>query len=766
MLGEIHMKKGLNASTLKLIAIITMVIDHISWGFFDFYSWQGYTLHIIGRLTIPIMCFFIAEGFRKTHDLKRYILRMTGFAAITVIPFYLFFHEEYAYRQNIIFDYLLALLLLTVLESKRFKKPAKVVLSALLVITSAVIGGWPIMPMVYVLIFYYGDSFKKQATWFCSATVGLVLFMMIAITLNTKYNFYPMYNNWVWWDKAYFLGFMLALPLIKAYNGEKGKYPLGKYFFFIFYPAHFLVLFASKKVIEIYGSYWLYVGLQLFCIVLILCFVIRIMIEKSSKAQNAALLLSVSGLVYAVAFFIETTAKTKELAFGAVTMEYLGEAGAFIGLTIFLSEFYHFRVNKLFYIMEGIIFGSAVIIVHTSEYNHIFYKNVSMDTSGTFPRLVLDYGIGFIAFYMFLVAIFVAGVFRMIRSFRNASEVERRRIILLLIGMCFPWLAVVIRSLGFTGGYEVSFLGLIFAAVFAMLALIKYGYFDSVQQAVTNVIYKSSEGLLVLNNDKNVLYYNSIIHKLFPDISDNKPVSTVPALQDIMDKTFDENGELAELHTPNTVTANDKVYELKTEPILEAGYIQGYMVRAFDCTAHYRSMEELRRSAHIDALTGLYDREIFKQEITRHLSEGGIGALFMTDIDLFKHINDNFGHIVGDEVLVTLADTIRTVFSDEYIYCRVGGDEFMMFVKNTNDMNIIGELAEKLNAVYSENVKKAAEGLNSSLFIGIALSSSLDDDTSDDEIFEALYSLADKALYQTKENGRNGFSFYENVPAV
>lgn len=98
-------------------------------------------LHIIGRLTIPIMCFFIAEGFRKTHDLKKYILRMTIFAAVTFVPFYLFFHEEYAYRQKIIFDYLLALLLLTVLESKKLGKPAKVMLSILLAVISLVIGG-------------------------------------------------------------------------------------------------------------------------------------------------------------------------------------------------------------------------------------------------------------------------------------------------------------------------------------------------------------------------------------------------------------------------------------------------------------------------------------------------------------------------------------------------------------------------------------------------------------------------------------------------
>lgn len=757
------MKKGLNASTLKMIAIIAMVIDHISWGFFDFYSWQGYVLHIIGRLTIPIMCFFIAEGFRKTHNLRRYILRMAFFAALSVIPFYLFFHEEYAYRQNIIFDYLLALLLLVVLESKRFKVPVKVILSTLLVIISMVIGGWPIMPMIYVLIFYYAGSFKKRAVWFCSTTVGLVLFMMIGIMLNTRYNFYPMYNNWVWWDKSYFLGFMLALFLLKAYNGEKGRYPLGKYFFYFFYPVHLFLLYVLKLVINNYGSYWIYIGLQLFCILLVLCFICRIMFEKSSKAQNATVLLSVSGLVYTVAFFIETTARTKELAFGAVTMEYLGEAGAFLGATIFLSVFCHFRVKRWFYLIEGIFFGGAVILVYTAEYNHIFYKSIGMDFSGDFPRLILDYGIGFTIFYMFLMVLCVVATIKIVKSYQKSSEIERKRMLLLLGGMCSPWLAIIVRSMGLTGGYEVSFLGIIFTAIFMILALIKYGYFDSVQLAVTNVIYKSNEGLLVLDNDKYVLYYNNIVQKIFPQIAERQSVKLVPVLSDMMNKCFDENGEIVESSMQNTIEANDRIYEMKTEPILEAGYIQGYMVRVFDYTTHYRSMEELRKTAHIDALTGLYDREIFKQEITCHLSNEGIGALFMVDIDFFKLINDHFGHVIGDEVLVSLSKAIRMVFAGEHIYCRVGGDEFMMFVKNTNDMAVIGQLAQELNSVYRENTRSIAEGLGSSLSIGIALSASIPSDTESNDLFETLYSLADKALYHAKEEGKNGFMFYENM---
>lgn len=121
--------------------------------------------------------------------------------------------------------------------------------------------------------------------------------------------------------------------------------------------------------------------------------------------------------------------------------------------------------------------------------------------------------------------------------------------------MCFPWLVVVIRSMGLTGGYEISFLGIIFTAVFAMLALIKYGYFDSVQQAVTNVIYKSNEGLLVLDNDKNVLYYNSIIKQIFPNIAERQSVSTVPVLCDTVDNYFDKNSGIL-----NTVEADGRIY--------------------------------------------------------------------------------------------------------------------------------------------------------------------------------------------------------------
>lgn len=757
------MKKGLNATTLKTIAIIAMVIDHISWGFFDFYSIQGYMLHIIGRLTIPIMCFFIAEGFKKTHNLKRYILRMTVFAIITIIPFYLFFHEEYGYRQNIIFDYLLALLMLTVCESKKFGLPIKILLASALVITSMLIGGWPVMPILYVLIFYYADSFKKQAALFSGATIVLVLFMMLGISLNTKYNFLPMYSQWVWWDKSYFLGFILALFLLRKYNGEKGKCLFGRYFYFIFYPAHFLVLYAIKMIISTFGSYGVYIGFQVFCICLLTFFIAYVLLVKSSKAQSSTILFCVCTLVYEVAFLIETTAKSLDVASTAVTFEYVGEAGAFMGLTIFLAEFCHFRVHKAFYILEGIIYSLSVVLVHTARNNRFFYKSMSMDFSGEFPRLVLEYGYGFYGFIIVVALYFMFFAYMMLKAYPGASEIEQKRLKHLLFGLTCPWLAVIIRKMGLTGGYEISFVGLIFSEVEVMVALLRYGYFDSVQLAVTNVIYKSNEGLLVMDTQKNILYFNSVVDDIFPGIAQMQHISKVPKLQTCLEKCFDDNGNLIEAYSANIIQANDKIYEVKTEPILESGYIQGYMARVVDYTSHYHRLEELRKSAHIDALTGLFDRELFKQEITEYLSNGGVGALYMLDVDYFKEINDNFGHMVGDDVLVSLSETIRAVFTDKNLYSRIGGDEFMIFVKGTQDREALSTYAKRLQEAYKKNVTDIDENLFSSISIGIAVSTMISSDTDGKDAFEALYSLADKALYYVKNKDKDGFSFYKGV---
>lgn len=82
---NMNKEKGLNANQLKLIAILAMTLDHLTWTLFPGYSTEWYVIlfHIIGRLTAPIMWFFIAEGFHYTHDIKKYAIRLFVLAAIS-----------------------------------------------------------------------------------------------------------------------------------------------------------------------------------------------------------------------------------------------------------------------------------------------------------------------------------------------------------------------------------------------------------------------------------------------------------------------------------------------------------------------------------------------------------------------------------------------------------------------------------------------------------------------------------------------------------
>ena len=84
-------KKFLNSNAIKLIAIVAMTIDHIAWAVYPGYSTEpgAIVMHIIGRITCPIMCYCIAEGFHYTHDVKKYTLRLLIFALISHVPYML-----------------------------------------------------------------------------------------------------------------------------------------------------------------------------------------------------------------------------------------------------------------------------------------------------------------------------------------------------------------------------------------------------------------------------------------------------------------------------------------------------------------------------------------------------------------------------------------------------------------------------------------------------------------------------------------------------
>lgn len=238
--------KILNSNQLKLIAIIAMTVDHIAWAMFDGYptALLPLVMHIIGRLTCPIMCYFIAEGYHYTRNINKYTFRLFAFAFVShfayifasndfvdfksFIPFY---YGNFLNQTSVMWSLAWGLVMLRIADSKRIKSIYKVLLVILICIITLPSDWSCIAALCIMAIGTNSGDFRKQMSWmiFYVALYSLVYFFAI--------------------DKAYGIlqmGVVLSIPVIAMYNGERGKNPkinkFMKWFFYIFYPAHLFAI--------------------------------------------------------------------------------------------------------------------------------------------------------------------------------------------------------------------------------------------------------------------------------------------------------------------------------------------------------------------------------------------------------------------------------------------------------------------------------------------------------------------------------------------
>jgi len=170
-----------------------------------------------------------------------------------------------------------------------------------------------------------------------------------------------------------------------------------------------------------------------------------------------------------------------------------------------------------------------------------------------------------------------------------------------------------------------------------------------------------------------------------------------------------------------------------------------------DITEEKRKHEELKARVEKDGMTGLLNKTAMQAQIEkflRHSDPESCHAILMIDTDNFKSINDNLGHLYGDDVIKFVADAIKETFRDSDFVGRMGGDEFMVFMKNTT-CDITEEKAKRLNEKIKKTFSQDGISVDISCSIGIAYFSK------NGQEYDILYKAADDALYDAKEAGKN-----------
>ena len=211
----------MNRNQLKYFAIVCMTLDHIAWLFVDGFSpLIGGIMHLFGRLTAPIMAFFLAEGYEHTRDVKKYTQRLAVFAAIS--------WPAYSIAQH-------GTLPIWISSGGIIFRPEQSMRFTLRICVISCIGDWPVFPIGACLLLHkFRDDKKKH---FIAFEIWSILVALSSVFMQ-------------WFQ----IGVVFAPMIIYfLYNGEPGsKKPFHKWFFYIYYPAHLLIL-GIIKIITLKG---------------------------------------------------------------------------------------------------------------------------------------------------------------------------------------------------------------------------------------------------------------------------------------------------------------------------------------------------------------------------------------------------------------------------------------------------------------------------------------------------------------------------------
>lgn len=177
-----------------------------------------------------------------------------------------------------------------------------------------------------------------------------------------------------------------------------------------------------------------------------------------------------------------------------------------------------------------------------------------------------------------------------------------------------------------------------------------------------------------------------------------------------------------------------------------------------DISSSKLAEEKIEFLAHHDPLTHLPNRVLLRDRCEQAMAiakreDSGVVVMFL-DLDHFKNINDGYGHLVGDQLLIQVVKRLHDCIRDADTICRLGGDEFVIVLPHLADVSDITRIAQSVLDALSEPFEVNQQTLHTSASIGITL---FPNDGGD---FDTLLKNADTAMYQAKEGGRNTYSFF------
>ncbi|WP_410771678.1 histidine kinase N-terminal 7TM domain-containing protein [Fontibacillus sp. BL9] len=470
--------------------------------------------------------------------------------------------------------------------------------------------------------------------------------------------------------------------------------------------------------------------------------------------------------VYAFGFAFELTGNNlTEIMFWA-NVEYAGMpfiAPLSLALVMYYVGLEKFVTPGKIALMQ-IIPAITLFMITTNDWHHLFYRAVYLNQDAPRPMMDIVMGEWYVVHGSYTVSCLIVGTFLLIRYWNRRKRVLRRQMSAFLIGFVLPGVASFLYLMKLTPyGMDPVPIVMCVTSFFYIWAIRTSGLMIVAPVAREYIFDSMRDGVLVADPAGLLADFNPAAAMMIPGLGTaniGKPVSDITLSEDFEEPVF-------EFHPDPNVTDEKEIgwdiggepcyYHIHSSPVINRrGRFVGRTITVIDVTERARMQEKLQILATHDGLTQIYNRTFFMETARLQLEEADLSgqpySLIVFDIDHFKKINDRFGHSVGDRAIRHITAIGQRHLPPGSLFGRYGGEEFVIGLPGKG-LREAAVLAETVRRDISSSSLELEDGP-----IGITASFGAAESGSPGQPLEDLFMEADRALYRSKESGRNRVS--------
>ena len=474
-------------------------------------------------------------------------------------------------------------------------------------------------------------------------------------------------------------------------------------------------------------------------------------------------LLCIAIALHALGYFFETTATTLDAALIGVKITYLGSP--LVGTLFYLFSRDYMEKPPLAKWKRAILFSIAfsfTICVWIYPWVPIYYSGVELMQTANLYYLVPTPGVLYYPCFLYIFFFMLLGIINLLWKFFSEKRYEGAA--LFLTAVLLPFIVQILSLVGVFPRIWIptsTALVISIALLFFFLLLHRQPEWQSTGRDL--VVENMQSAFVLVDRYKNLLDFNKSAKRYFPALDTSFIGLSINQIEDFPLEAFETDGVYQFDFEEGSSTLN---LCATTTNVICSGLLTGTYVLIVDDTENQKMLHEISLLARRDDLTGLNNRATFFHDATMSFDlnmrqENRMGCVLMMDIDLFKDVNDTYGHAVGDEVLRTIGGIISKRFRRTDVCGRYGGEELCAWMPSTTLKGAVRVAEEIREKVKSQSFKSGNSTFSVTISIGVA---SMHESSPVD--FDDLIGKADVALYEAKHAGRDRVYIYQNEPVT